>query len=570
MHAAVWHTPQPLWPRALEDAPPHARFRRPALLRFDSDAFMEEVQARLAAGPDAVAALVARAETWRARTAGWDTPEAEAAPVKLYPPAHRRYYLVAASLVCQVRGLPDRTVDVAGEETTAFVLRRLPLGTDGLPLPETASGYAEYGWFGEGGWKPVNGPGGLDRAGGSAGGDGAPAVEREERLPLFPLPFADAATSRPRRLLAGLVPVAGRETYEATVRADAPPVSPGDLAGDVLADPRLGDYERAVHGLLAVAEALAPGAPPAAVVPERDPFAFGLLDLVAFVEAYLPAVWAAVASGDGRALAGAARRVFDALVALPGGKVTRAVLVALLEHRALVESGGVDFAGGVDPGRGLAALTTLTRAEMDAVVAALDIRRKGSAGLDYGAAGLNRDVRDALGAYAGGYETAEPEANPAVAAGLGADVGAVYAVRCVYERPRCRGAGRHPVVSARSRPFRLAGFFDPDAPVRPARITLPVDTSVAGLRAFPKAVSFLVSNQLRAQLDRVQGVKLEALDKGEIGEEGGLTLGMICSLSIPIITLCAFVLLLVIVFVLNIVFWWLPFFRICFPIPLKK
>ena len=42
---------------------------------------------------------------------------------------------------------------------------------------------------------------------------------------------------------------------------------------------------------------------------------------------------------------------------------------------------------------------------------------------------------------------------------------------------------------------------------------------------------------------------------------------MICSLSIPIITICALMLLFIIVFVLDIIFRWVPFFFICFPMP---
>ena len=48
-----------------------------------------------------------------------------------------------------------------------------------------------------------------------------------------------------------------------------------------------------------------------------------------------------------------------------------------------------------------------------------------------------------------------------------------------------------------------------------------------------------------------------------------LDLGLICSFSIPIITICALIVLMIFVILLNIVFWWLPFFRICFPVPLK-
>jgi hypothetical protein len=42
---------------------------------------------------------------------------------------------------------------------------------------------------------------------------------------------------------------------------------------------------------------------------------------------------------------------------------------------------------------------------------------------------------------------------------------------------------------------------------------------------------------------------------------------MICSLSIPIITICALILLIIIVSLLDIVFRWLPYLILCFPIP---
>jgi hypothetical protein len=50
----------------------------------------------------------------------------------------------------------------------------------------------------------------------------------------------------------------------------------------------------------------------------------------------------------------------------------------------------------------------------------------------------------------------------------------------------------------------------------------------------------------------------------------GWTLGMICSFSIPIITLCAFIVLMIFIQLLNIVFWWLPFLKICLPIPVRS
>jgi hypothetical protein len=45
----------------------------------------------------------------------------------------------------------------------------------------------------------------------------------------------------------------------------------------------------------------------------------------------------------------------------------------------------------------------------------------------------------------------------------------------------------------------------------------------------------------------------------------------ICSFSLPVITLIAMILLMIMISLLNIVFFWLPWVRICLPFPrLKK
>lgn len=112
----------------------------------------------------------------------------------------------------------------------------------------------------------------------------------------------------------------------------------------------------------------------------------------------------------------------------------------------------------------------------------------------------------------------------------------------------------------------MASFFDAEAPAREMSITLP-GASVAELRNSSQSVTMHFTKELRKQAQRVQDLSLDALDNGEIGSAPGVNIGMICSLSIPIITICALILLLIIVTVLNIVFWWLPFFKICFPLP---
>ena len=122
-------------------------------------------------------------------------------------------------------------------------------------------------------------------------------------------------------------------------------------------------------------------------------------------------------------------------------------------------------------------------------------------------------------------------------------------------------------MSEPSEPFQIAGFFDLDAPARPINISLPIDTSIKDLRKLRKNVNFLLSNQLREQMNRVTSLK-DALD-GKFADGKSVDVGLICSFSIPIITICALLVLMIFISLLNIIFWWMPFLRICFPIGLK-
>lgn len=157
-----------------------------------------------------------------------------------------------------------------------------------------------------------------------------------------------------------------------------------------------------------------------------------------------------------------------------------------------------------------------------------------------------------------------------------------YQIRLVYERPDC-APFESGVISAATRPFQMAGFFDPDAPARPIRIGLPLDISPAGLRKFDKNTVFMLSDMLCGQIDRMKGIGLgdlvrsvlpwplhKDLDvpaKGDCRQADGGSLGMMCTLSIPIITICALILLMIIVSLLDFVFRWLPYFVVCLPLP---
>ena len=43
--------------------------------------------------------------------------------------------------------------------------------------------------------------------------------------------------------------------------------------------------------------------------------------------------------------------------------------------------------------------------------------------------------------------------------------------------------------------------------------------------------------------------------------------GITCSFSLPIITICALIVLMIMIKLLDIIFFWMPFFQICLPVP---
>jgi hypothetical protein len=57
------------------------------------------------------------------------------------------------------------------------------------------------------------------------------------------------------------------------------------------------------------------------------------------------------------------------------------------------------------------------------------------------------------------------------------------------------------------------------------------------------------------------------MPKMEPCKSKGVQLGMICTFSIPIITICALILLMVIVLLFEFIFKWIPWFIVCFPLP---
>lgn len=524
-----WYTAFPVWEYALKDAK-NKRIREPLLLRFDSDDFMEEMETLLKSqngskqqSSKSLADHAVRFETWQEETAGWspdDTPPSLNTIPKLYHPVHGRFYLVAASLVCipsmvrKIEDLPDKPVNTANSEKVFFVIRRLfPLeGAEFDPCNQAT--YSTCAWInnGNGGcWRPTLND--LD--------------ENEERLPMFAMNCA--GKSRDHKIWVGYIPTG---QYENRLAPPDPGILSEDAVGDdPLADPRLFYFKNEILGGIQDIS----GDDELTGTAAFRAFVNTLLEFAQFIDNHAGGNWDAV----------------DEL-----NETLKAILQKVYEKKNEIQSGEL-----IDPAQIHASLPSEpSHNDIENLIIQLGL-------LDENLTeDLTASVKSALTMDIETYKESQKIKVPH----CDQSAEAFYTIHCIYERPNCKEIVPN-IISNTSPPFRFASFFDPDAPVRPITIRMPVDTSVEGFKKFPKGVSILISKNLRKQMDRVKNIKLADLDDGEVpSEDANLNLGMICSLSIPIITICALILLMIIVQLLNIVFWWLPFFRICFPLKLSK
>lgn len=157
-----------------------------------------------------------------------------------------------------------------------------------------------------------------------------------------------------------------------------------------------------------------------------------------------------------------------------------------------------------------------------------------------------------------------------------------FVIRCIYQRPNC-GPLFPTLVSAPTQRFQMAPFFDPDAPARPVRIPMPLDISPAGLRKYQKNTGFVISDMLCGKIKGIRKMTFADLvlsvlpwpfhkdlpepGSGACKDGEGNGFGMICSLSIPIVTLCALILMMIMVALFDLFFRWIPYLFLCLPIP---
>lgn len=145
------------------------------------------------------------------------------------------------------------------------------------------------------------------------------------------------------------------------------------------------------------------------------------------------------------------------------------------------------------------------------------------------------------------------------------DRSAQYCLRG-FVRIACReGCPSRIYWSSNSQLFSILPWYEMGNRPMPRIELPPIDRQI--IRKLKPNVTFVVPGKL---FDFMQSNDPLAILRGEATEGSGLGIRWICGFNIPIITLCAFILLYVILVLLNIVFWWLPFVRVCLPLPEKK
>ncbi len=668
-HPLSWQAPRPLW----RGTTPFAA--APQILRFATDDFMDQIIATLTHDPSRISERIAKAETWRtpaAQTAAADMVQRVAlpslftearrkrlakrlpdppqapdpnAPLKLYQPAHQRYYLIAGSLVCAIPGLPERAVS-GGHETVHYVIRRLLPASAGSTGDQTLVEFAYVKGGDEAQWQRV-----------ASGADLAPG---EELLPLFPLAHRDE-NGLARTIWSGLIPVARREDYlgktvsrtavaladgQAAALRPPAPAAPGPTTVARTAQLRVEVSEpwkaivRAATNaakqlntpILGGADPEPPDKTNTRILDYNLQFQMQswllLLDLYDWIQQHLKPLSQAIDSGAPSGLSAGETAVWTWLGATtadtlasamrnpPGADTTKTIkpmatslrdaLRRIPAFRAKLDAATIQYnsktatrADWPDFHFPLAGVTLLPIAVGGPYKNAAGLAAAGTA-VDPNPAitepapfQADPDDAETLDLFTALLARALPASDESdvqpvpfalklrdLAVSTAGDTG-LFVIRMVHMNADC-GPLHPPVLSAPSVQFRLASFFDHEAPVRPITITMPTDTSPAGLRKHGRGAAFVLSDMLCGQVQRAKGLGFidlvlqvlpwplhKDIDVGDGGgcKGGGLEIGMICSLSIPIITLCALILLIIIVTLLDFIFRWLPWLIVCFPVP---
>ncbi len=680
-HSINWQAPLPMW---VENSSMglhihnDALAAQPAILGFASDSFMDDLLHTMQDNPARIVEWMAQPETWRepmmspqpAQAAQQDSgiayllnktkaladrrksPLAQRKPMrektrvtvaetnlalKLYQSTHQRFYLVTASLLKNTTGIPDHAINLGKSEKTSFVVRRLvpPQNQKKQQNPDNFQQWDEYAFV------PGQSGGQWQYLGQYNEGASRALLSGEERLPMFPLNYADACC-HDRTIHSGLIPVGKREVWMAgSVGNSLSGTTTGSSRAQLQFQIEVGApwktlisqaqnkqdaLQRSVAGVETSGDASEET--DRAYRTERDAIQtaswYILLDLAHFLQRHVAPVWAVI---QGRQNIGSLnvlqQQFYQVVASIEMSNALRKKLVELPRKLILqgmscsdapiryckddVKVSLIDALKAIDAWqdrlesvenefvRYLADDTANTVDENwpDFLFAFADPQLlaplpdknllvfadfTGLSGVD-----LQHAQVDALAKLIGKMLPASSSNEDVFSQQPVLDQrDAWFVIRCVYERPGC-GPLFPALLSQPTQAFQLAAFFDPDAPARPIRIPMPVDVSPAGLRKFKKNTAFVISDMLCGKIKKIRKITLGDLvlsvlpwpfhkdlpNPGDTGpcQKNGIGFGMICSLSIPIVTLCALILLMIMVSLFDLFFRWIPYFIMCLPIP---
>ncbi|WP_138469272.1 hypothetical protein [Poseidonocella sp. HB161398] len=142
-------------------------------------------------------------------------------------------------------------------------------------------------------------------------------------------------------------------------------------------------------------------------------------------------------------------------------------------------------------------------------------------------------------------------------------VGDRYSLRCFLRLDDCPGCPPRMLWSPLSRSYTIRPWYESGG-APPAQIELPSLTPEA-LKNIKPDVAIKVPPEIQKFMDKLN---MQDLLDGKRNENTSISFGMICGFSIPIITICAFIVLSIFLSLLNLLFFWLPFIKICIPYPI--
>ncbi|HEX2726166.1 MAG TPA: hypothetical protein VHN20_10135, partial [Beijerinckiaceae bacterium] len=140
--------------------------------------------------------------------------------------------------------------------------------------------------------------------------------------------------------------------------------------------------------------------------------------------------------------------------------------------------------------------------------------------------------------------------------------GARYQIRAFLRvRPEC-GCPARTVWSAYSEPFTIAPWYEGGG-APPVQVLLPDATDRNLLKSLKPNVAFVVP----PALNNLLGGNPDDLVKGKGEASPTPDLQWICAFNIPVITICAFIVLNIFLTLFDLIFRWLLFIKICIPFP---